>query len=225
MTLRVVFADDEKMARKRMRRLLGDLPVTIVGEASSGREVLPFLSQNVDVAILDIDMPDLDGMEVARVAKAQGVAVIFATAHEQHAVRAFSEGAVHYLLKPVDAPALAAALERVEPARPERIAVTVAGEVHLLKTAEVSHALFDGQLVTIVAAGKEWLSERSLQDLERVLTGDEFLRVHRRAILNLDFVEKLRPLPSGGYTAVMLGGGEVPVSRQAGRDLRKRLGL
>ncbi|MBO6935979.1 MAG: response regulator transcription factor [Deltaproteobacteria bacterium] len=227
--LRVLIADDEKMARKRLRRLLETAGgVTIVSEARSGEEAAAALDpESIDAAILDIDMPDLDGLQLAELAGRRGIPVIFVTAHEQHAVKAFATGATHYLLKPLALPELDAALARVRdrasPRTPERIALTVGDDVHLVPTASISHAVFDGTLVTVHAEGREWLSSDSLQDLERKLAGGDFLRVHRRALVQLAHVERLEPLPSGGYNAVLSSGAEVPVSRQVARELRRRL--
>jgi len=227
--IRILIADDEKMARRRLSRLLEALGgVEIVEACRTGEEALALLHpERVDLAILDIDMPGIDGLEVAQLAAQRGVPVIFVTAHQQHAVAAFERGAVHYLLKPVEAARLEEALDRARStrgdARPHRIALSAAGDVVLVDIDSISHALFDGNLVTVFAAGKSWLTDKSLQELTASLPASDFVRVHRRALLNLAHVERLRPLPSGGYTALLKGGGEAPVSRQAARELRKRL--
>ena len=237
--LRGIVADDEKMARKRVTRLLEQLGNTVlVAECRSGEEVLRHLDPaHVDVALLDVDMPGMNGLETARLAALRGVPVIFLTAHEQHAVEAFQHGAVHYLLKPVDAPALEQALARLrarmlaaqvtqpDTKLPDRVALTVRGDVVLVPPASITHALYDGELVTVFTAARSYITDESLQDLEARVTGQSLMRVHRRALLNLSHVERLRALPTGGYTAVLSGGAEVPVSRQAARDLRKRLGV
>lgn len=225
MKLRVLVVDDEKMARRRVVRLLESLGgCEVVAECRSGEEALRWLHpEHVDVALLDIDMPDMSGLQTAEVASSRDVPVIFLTAHEEHAVEAFARGAAHYLLKPIDAPRLEAALSRVRRATsPERIALTARDEVFLVEVAEISHALYDGQLVSVFAGGREFLSESSLQDLENKLAGGDFLRVHRRALIHVAFVDRLRSLPSGGYLALMRDGAEVPVSRQSARALRKR---
>lgn len=247
--LRVVVADDEKMARKRITRLLDALGgVSLVAECRSGEEVLQYLdAARVDVALLDIDMPGMSGLEVARVAALRGVPVIFLTAHEQHAVAAFEHDAVHYLLKPVDAAQLAQAFERLRVRRardpgaraagvdveahdpdttlPKRVALSVRGDVVLLAPADITHALYDGQLVSVHTAEHAYITDESLHELEARIGSDAMLRVHRRALLNLAHVTRLRSLPSGGYLAVLTSSAEVPVSRQVARDLRKRLGI
>ncbi len=237
--LRVLFADDEQMARKRIRRLLeGEPDVVIVAECESGAAALRELDRiDVDVALLDVSMGAVSGLDVSRAAEELGVEVIFTTAHAEHAVQAFERGAVDYVLKPVEAErlsrALARARARIEPvartASPgvspavERVALEVRGEVRLVRPSEVTHVVHDGQLATVHVGGQALLTEKSLADLERMFPALE--RSHRRALLSLAHVEKLRPLDTGGYLAVVTGGAEVPVSRQAARALRRRLGL
>ncbi|MCU0671780.1 MAG: LytTR family DNA-binding domain-containing protein [Myxococcota bacterium] len=245
MRLRTLIADDEQMARKRVRRLLeGRDDVEIVAEVASGEAALATLeSIEVDLAILDVQMPGLSGLDVSSAAAELGVHVVFTTAHSEHAVQAFERGAVDYVMKPLDEARLALAIERVkargvaeaaptsspsattETAPFDRLALRVRGEVRLVRVEDVEHATLEGELVTVVAKGERLLTELSLQELERRLVGPSFWRVHRRALLNLAHVERLRPLPTGGYVAVTFAGDEVPVSRQEARKLRQRLGL
>ncbi len=236
-TLRALFADDELMARRRMRRLLAQMPdIEIVAECTSGEEALAELDRiEVDVAFLDVRMAALSGIEVSEVAIELGVEVVFTTAHPEHAVAAFEHGALDYVLKPVETERLAAAIARVrqrlESSRTsarspiDRLALDVRGEVRLVSPDEISHALHDGNLVTIFVGNEALLTELSLNELERRLPEGSFERVHRRALVNLARIDRLKPLPSGGYLAVTREGHEVPVSRQAARALRRRLGI
>ncbi len=237
--LRVLIADDEKMARKRLRRLLEALGVEVVAECTGGEEALSRLDPDqVDAAFLDIDMPSVNGLEAGTVAAARGVPVVFVTAHTEHAVGAFAAGAVHYLLKPVSATDLAAAVARLTGARAHdssgsrpsedaapagKLILQAGDDTVFVDIDRISHALYDGHLVTVFAGDDSWLTEMSLQDLETKIGRPDFIRVHRRGLLCLAHVDRLRALPSGGCIARMRGGGEVPVSRQAARALRKRL--
>lgn len=232
--LRILLADDELMARKRLRRLLGDMDgVEIVAECESGEAVLATLEQkDVDLALLDVRMGALSGLDVADTAADFGVEVVLVTAHPEHAASAYDRGAVDYVLKPVEAARLEKALarvrERIRPPRVaelERLALSVRGQVRLLRPDAISHAVLDDQLVTIFADGEALLSDLSLQELERRLPAGPFERVHRRALLNLAHVDRLEPVSSGGYLAITSGGHEVPVSRQAARALRRRFGI
>ena len=239
--LKVLVADDERMARRRLRRLLEAMEgIEIVAECESGEEALAELSlRDVDVALLDVQMGARSGLAVSEAATELGVEVIFTTAHPEHAVAAFDLGAVDYVLKPVDAERLGTALtrarRRVEAAAPQpgqdggaspaRLPLVVHGEIRLVDPAEISHALHDGALVTVFVGRAAWLCELSLNELSQRLPAGRFARVHRRALLNVDRVERLRPLPTGGYLAITAEGHEVPVSRQAARALRRRLGI
>lgn len=248
-SLRVLFADDEEMARTRMRRLLSALPeLTIVGEARSGQEVLALLDDvDVDLAVLDVRMGLVSGLDAAARAADLGVEVIVTTAHRDHAVDAFDRGVVDYLLKPIDAARLAVAIERVRSrraplddaasalVRPElgsapsiaestRLALEVRGEIHLIAAADVTHAVFTDTLVEVHSVGRgPQLTELSLTDIERRLP--HLFRAHRRALVSIAHIHRLRPLGTGGYVAILADGAEVPVSRQAARELRRRLGL
>jgi two-component system LytT family response regulator len=234
--LRVIFADDELVARKRLRRLLSALPdVSIVAECTDGEEVLSALEahDDVDVLLLDIHMPGLTGLETKALIADDGPYVIFATAHPEHALEAFDVGAVDYVLKPIEAGRLKKALDRARAADaprertegPPRLALPTRDGARLLDPARISHAVFDGSLVTVHYAGEELLTELTLTDLETRLPAGDFERVHRRALLNLARVDRLVDQPTGGYVAVTEDGLQVEVSRQAARKLRKRLGL
>jgi two-component system LytT family response regulator len=240
--LRVLIADDEAMARKRLARLLTALPdVELVSECDSGDAALAALeSLDVDLAVLDVQMPGLSGLDVSTAAAELGVEVVFASAHSEHAVSAFERGVADYVMKPIDPARLAVAVERARErvartelpvvaaasARPaERLAITVRGEVRLVAPADVAFASLEGELVRLRVGAEDLWTELSLQDLERRLAGGDFVRVHRRALLHLAHVDRLRPLATGGYVAITRGGDEVPVSRQEARRLRQRLGI
>ncbi len=243
--LRVLVCDDEMMARKRILRLLGETGLTeVVTECQSGAEVLARLAEGeYDVAILDIDMPDMSGLELTGKMQEVGVEqpyVVFLTAHPEHAVQAFDVGAIDYMMKPVDGPRVEKALARAsnfqEEVRsgagagagaglPAKLAVPTKNGVVLLAPQDVTHAVFDGALVTIHTRDRHYLTDFTLADLEAKLTGGPFERVHRRSLLNLEATERLEPVASGGYTAFVAGGKPVDVSRQAARKLRRWLGI
>ncbi len=243
--LRVLVADDELMARKRLLRLLGELSgIEVCGECRSAAEVLRRVAAGgVDAVLLDIQMPELTGLDALRLLPPGGPYVIFCTAHSEHAVEAFDAGALDYLLKPVEAARLGKALERARsqealrrfrdeadrhrpaaPAALDRIAVPTRSGIALLDPRQISHAVLDGELVTLASAQGDALTDLSLQELEERL-GPRFMRVHRRALLNLEQVVRLEPQDTGGYLARTSRGDGVQVSRQAARELRRMLGL
>ncbi len=229
-TLRVLVADDERLARQRLVRLLGEMDgVTVCAECSSADEVLAAVKrEDVDLALLDIEMPGMTGMEALAMLGPRAPFVVFCTAHASYAVEAYDRGAVDYVLKPVDPERLRKAVERargrVRDEASERLAITTKSGVVLVDPRAVTHATLDGALVTVfTASGEKHLTDDSLNELERKLP--HMLRVHRRALVSLEHVARLEPQPTGGYVARTTGGHAVEVSRQSARDLRKRLGL
>jgi two-component system LytT family response regulator len=239
--LRVLIADDEQLARARLSRLLSAMEsVTIVGEAKDGDEVLARVrAGGIDVVLLDVQMPKLTGVEAMALWPAEGPWVVFCTAHAEHAVKAFEVEAVDYLLKPVEPDRLKRALEKARARETKerfseavkkhqaipRLPVQTRQGLVLLDPQAVTHAVLEGELVTVHTKDASFLTDYTLNDLEQRLVGGSFERVHRRALLNLEAVTRLEPLETGGYLARTLNGGSVEVSRQAARDLRKRLGL
>lgn len=229
--LRVVVADDEALARQRVVRLLEALGgVRIVAVCSDGQAALDAVAGGgVDALFLDVQMPGLLGTDVAGLLGAGGPAVVFLTAHAEHAVQAFAQGAVDYVLKPVDPERLALAVRRVRERLPAptpldgRIALPTAEGAVLLDRDRISHAVIDGESVAIHAERRHFTDLR-LADLERRL-GPGFLRVHRQALVNLAWIERLELVDSGGYLAHLRGGAVVAVSRAAGRQLRRDWGL
>jgi two-component system LytT family response regulator len=209
---------------------LGEIDgVTIVAECTNADEVLAAVKEkDVDVALLDIEMPGLSGMEAFAMMGPRAPFVVFCTAHASYAVEAFDRGAADYVLKPVDPERLRTAIERarsrMDKNAPQRLAVTTQSGVVLVDPRAVTHATLDGTLVTIFTkTGERHLTDDSLADLEAKLP--HMLRVHRRALVALDHVTKLEPQPTGGYVARIGGTHAVEVSRQAARELRKKLGL
>jgi len=234
--VRVLVADDEATARRRLVRLLGAMPeVAVAGECADAQQVLAAVQAGgVDVLLLDIQMPELSGLDALQLLPegARRPAVIFCTAHAAHAVAAFEVGAIDYLLKPIDGGRLRKALERARERRSvgsgaelARLALPTRQGIVLVDPRDVTHAELADELVTVHTTAGRYLSALSLQELEARLPAAGFVRVHRRALVNLAHVARLQPNEVGGYLAEMSGGQAVEVSRQAARDLRKRLGL
>lgn len=245
--MNVLIADDELLARKRLHRLLGAMEeVAIAGECQNGEEVLARVKQGgVDVVLLDIQMPGLSGLDAMQMLPAGGPYVIFCTAHRDHAVQAFDQGAVDYLLKPIEPARLKKALDRArsrdsrtrfeaEAERQrgnrdelalKRLPVSTRQGIVLVDPKTITHASLDGELVTLVTTQGEYLTDFSLQELLDKLPAGSFERVHRRSVVNLEHVARLEPVETGGFIARTTRGHAVEVSRQSARELRKRLGL
>jgi len=225
----VVIVDDEAPARSRMRDLLAEcareIPLTIAGEAPSGRAALELLAANpADVVLLDIRMPEMDGIEVAQhlLALDTPPAVIFATAYDDYAVRAFEVQAIDYLLKPIRLARLKEALARVRPGRPPEVealrglqrspraflSAPERGKVHLIPIADVIYLKAELKYITVRTAAREYLIEESLTRLEQEY-GERFVRVHRNCLVARTAVRGFeRSAPEGGEThwVVMLAG-------------------
>lgn len=238
--LKVLIADDEQVARSRLQRLLGAMNgIEVVGECEDGDQVLQKVrAGGIDLVLLDIQMPRLKGTEALALWPKDGPQVVFCTAHSNHALEAFEGGALDYVLKPVEAARLQKALDRarergakerftaeVQKHQIDRLPITTRQGVVLVDPGAISHAILEGELVTVFAGSEKYLTDYSLNELEERLGKGRFERVHRRALLNLQHVARLEPLDTGGYFAKTHGGHSVEVSRQAARDLRKRLGL
>jgi two-component system LytT family response regulator len=243
--LRILIADDEMLARKRLARLLSAMPdVEVCGEAADGDAVLAAArAGGVDVVLLDIHMPGLSGLDALSLLPEDGPRVILCTAHAEHAVDAFEYGAVDYVLKPVEAARLQKALERVrarlgpkagqEPVKGPaagakglaRLPIPTRQGIVLVDPDTISHASLDGELVTVFTTQGDFLTDFTLQELADKLPVEGFHRVHRRALLNLAQVARLEPLETGGYIARTTRGHAVEVSRQSARELRRMLGL
>lgn len=250
--LRILIVDDEPLARARTRRLLGGVDqVTVVGEAASAVEARRAIAElRPDLLLLDVQMPGENGFALLESLEPRP-AVVFVTAFDHYAVRAFEENAVDYLLKPFRAERLAQAIERVRQdlARPEdlsrrlrellsavgrgphgdhleRFTVRVGQRQLILRSDEVLWFGAEDKLVFAATAGDRHYVNFTLDQLERRLDPRRFARVHRAAIVNLDYAAALRPGFAGTYRLQLKDAArtEVPVSRVRARQLRERLG-
>jgi two-component system, LytTR family, response regulator len=252
--LRALLVDDEPLARTRLARLLGATGrVEIVGQAADAAEALAALSRApADVVFLDIHMPGPSGLELAQ-RLPRGVSVVFTTAYDQHALEAFEASAVDYLLKPIERKRLERSLDRVErlraePAGPdvaavlERLAASLGAAappnvrrvpfrtrdgVQFLDVAQITHFTARDRLTHAVTPSAAHVVDYGLADLEAKLDPARFVRIHRAALLNLDFVAEVQPWP-GGRLLVRLKDDQrtsLEVARDRVRTLKDRLGM
>jgi two-component system response regulator AlgR len=239
MTLRALVVDDEQPARERLTALLQELPqVEVVGEARDAGEALLRLGElDPDLLYLDVRMPGMSGLELARhlATLDDPPAIIFTTAHDEHAMEAFEAEAVGYLLKPVRKEKLAAATERAQrltarqldavasPAPRTHLAVRTGDAIRLLRVEDVACLLAEQKYTTVRHAGGEDLIEDSLRALEAEFSG-HFLRVHRAALVNRDFIEAIERIADGSHVVKLRGIAEVlPVSRRLVAELKASL--
>jgi two-component system, LytTR family, response regulator len=231
-SVRAIVADDEPLGRRGVRARLARHPdVDIVAECANGREVVAAVRRlRPDLLFLDVQMPGLDGFgALAELAPEERPHVLFVTAHDRHAVRAFEVHALDYLLKPIDDERFDAAVRRAlatlaadrDRELGRRLAALLAeqgvaargaaaddrcfvvrapGRVVRVRFDELERAEGAGDYVRLHAAGRSWLLRATLGDVERRLATAGFLRVHRSEIVRIDRVEELRSLPNGDWT-------------------------
>ena len=235
---RILIADDEAPARSRLRDLLDEcreaFPLAIVDEARTGKEVLAAVNrEKVDVVLLDIRMPEMDGMEAARhlAGMAQPPAIIFTTAFDGYAIKAFEVNAIDYLLKPIRAERLLAALNKTRGgANVSRQALAAAanlprrhlsvherGKIHLVPLADVLYLRAELKYVTVRTVEREYLVEESLTHLEEEFES-LFVRIHRNCLVAraaiTGFERNAEESESGWAVVIRATGEKLPVSRR-----------
>ncbi|HKR07876.1 MAG TPA: LytTR family DNA-binding domain-containing protein [Gemmatimonadaceae bacterium] len=221
---KVLVADDEPAARRGVRQLLAPFSeFAVVGECRDGREVLVALdSLKPDVLFLDIQMPEVDGFEVIRRKSPEKMpAVVFLTAYDQFAIRAFEAEAQDYLLKPVTEGRFAATMKRLTrrltegpSARDKSLIVPTARGAVVIPLHEIDWIEAADYYSRVWSNGRSYLMRESLDALEKKVGGDGFARAHRKALVRLGGVRELRRTSDGLCLAVLANGARIPVSRR-----------
>jgi two-component system, LytTR family, response regulator len=252
--IRVLLVDDEPLAREMLREMLeGDLDVTIVGESCNGREALEAIRAHApDLLFLDVQMPEVGGFELlASLGKGQIPYVIFVTAYDQYAVRAFEVQALDYLLKPFDQERfdiswqrakaqvirdrnggvsmdrrILALLEELKAGNKylERLVIKAGGRIYFLETSEIDWIEAEGNYVSVHSAKKSHMLRETISSLESQLDPKKFVRIHRSAIVRLDFVQELQPWFHGEYRVMLQDGTQLTLSRNYRDKLQEALG-
>jgi two-component system, LytTR family, response regulator len=243
--LRVLIADDEPLARQLARRLLARHDAAVAAECGDGDALADALDrQPVDVLLLDVRMPGRDVFDVlaerARRAPPSMPAVIFTTAYERYAVRAFELNAADYLVKPLNAMRFDQALDRARARigdraavaagvarvardlgrRPDRLLVPERGRMVPIDVDAIDWIQAEGDYARVHAAGRSYLVARPLVELERRLDADRFTRIHRSAIVNRAKIREMVPEGSRRYTVVLSDGTRLVLSRSRAGALR-----
>jgi two-component system LytT family response regulator len=254
MTLRVVVADDEPIGRHRLVRLLQtEQDTEVVAACADGREAMEAIREHTpDVVLLDIQMPHLDGFEVvAALGEAHQPAVIFVTAHDQYAVRAFEVHAFDYLLKPVDSDRLREAMERAVSPPPrvpqgnatrrvlalleelnardrargrDRLVVRTPERAIFLRTETIDWIEAAGKFVHLHVGRTVHALRESMAELEQELDPARFLRISRSAIVNLDRIQEVQPWFQGDYVLILTDGSRLTSTRGYRENMRRLLG-
>jgi two-component system LytT family response regulator len=232
--MRVLVVDDERRARERLVRQLKEMPgVELAGEAVDGVSALDAIARvKPDVVFLDVQMPGLTGFDVLSALSAIGrPLIVFVTAHDEYAVQAFDVSAVDYLVKPVTVERVARALERVCDRHSETRLTRLVGYLERTRPIERIVGRYQQQLFVssrdvvyaITPAGRFSVG-KSLRELEGVLDGARFARVHKQAIVNLDKLSVLESLVRGSAVARLHSGRTLHIGRRYTTTLREKLG-
>jgi two-component system LytT family response regulator len=250
--IRALIVDDEAPARQRIADLLKqDAEVCSLHEAGDGETAVQMiLSEKPDLVLLDVQMPELNGLEVMEAVGPENMPLtVFVTAYDKHAIRAFEANALDYLLKPFSDERFEAMLTRVKSRRDDlnlrefgqslarviatqatgtryldRLAVKTDGITRFVRVKDIEWIEAAGVYVTLHVSGRASLHRASLTDLEQSLDPSRFLRIHRSIIVNIDSVMQLEPLSHGEFELLLKDGSRPRVSRTYRSSMEKRFG-
>jgi two-component system LytT family response regulator len=248
--IRAVLVDDEALALARLRRLLeSEADISVVAECDSGQKAIEAIAAfRPELLFLDVQMPETDGFDVLRaISPDNAPSIVFVTAYDAHAVRAFEVRAVDYLLKPIDAERVQQAVARVRTARAQataaqryallrdilddvesrkvtRLLVRDNKRVRPVQIEEIDWVDSIGNYARLHVSGRTHVLRTTLRALESTLDPARFCRVHRSALINLDRVTEVQPWGSGDSIVILRDGARVRVSRRYRVELERRLG-
>ena len=250
--IRVLVVDDEPLAREKIRGMAADdAELRVVGECSNGAEAIDAIqSLRPDLILLDVQMPEVGGFAVLEALKDEGLPpVIFITAYDHYAVRAFEFHALDYLLKPFDRERFRAAIDRAkrqirrenggaldarilalleqmreQPRYTERLVVKTGGRVFFLNADEIDWVEAEGNYVSIHAGKKAYLLRETISGIEGQLDPRHFVRIHRSAVVNINRIKELQPWSHGEYHVILHDGTQLTLSRSFRDNLQSALG-
>jgi two-component system LytT family response regulator len=251
-SIRALVVDDELLGRQIIREMLEDHPdVEVVGECVNGYEAVAAIQeQSPDLIFLDVEMPEMSGFEVLNALKTERMPmVIFVTAYDQYAVRAFEVHAFDYLLKPFDRDRFERAMRRAraqiarqkdgttdqrilalleelkaESKYLERLVIKAEGRVFFLDTDDIYWIEAEGNYVRVHNGKKSYLLRDTVSNLESQLDPKKFLRIHRSAMVRIDRIQELQPWFHGEYRVILQNGTQLTLSRNYRENLQKALG-
>jgi two-component system LytT family response regulator len=250
--IRVLLVDDEPLAREMLREMLENEPdAIIVGESINGLEAVEAIRQHQpDLLFLDVQMPELGGFEMLEsLGKERIPYVIFVTAYDQYAVRAFEVHALDYLLKPFDRERFEVSWQRAKaqivrdrnggadqqiialleelkagPKYIERLVIKAAGRIYFLETSEIDWIGAEGNYVSVHSGKKSHLLRETISSLESQLDPKKFVRIHRSSIVRIDRIQELQPWFHGEFRIILQDGTQLTLSRNYRDNLQEALG-
>ena len=243
--LRVLIVDDEPLARKALDMALSEFKeIEIIGECADGFEAVKDINQKKpDVVFLDIQMPKLDGFDVLELLDDPPY-IIFVTAYDEYALKAFESHALDYILKPVKTERLQKTLDRIEKRLREkstqpvaqlldqhkqhvvplkRILVKDRNRVHILPLEDITHIEAQDDYVALHSGDRLYLKKETLSGLEKRLDDRHFVRIHRSYLLNLNYLSKIEPYTKDSRIAILKDGKTLPVSRSGYKRIMDQL--
>jgi two-component system LytT family response regulator len=254
MTLRTLIVDDEPLARERVRMMLGmHDDVAVIGEVGDGQQAIDAIRQErPDLVFLDVQMPSVDGFGVLRALEGEIMPyVVFVTAYDQYALKAFEVHALDYVLKPFNAERFSQALQRARTAiakrddldgsvdkdrlrslvasltaeqrEKQRIVVKSSGRVFFVKVDDIDWIEAEGNYVRLHMGAQSHLLRETMKGMESVLDAGQFIRIHRSTIVNADRIRELQPLFHGEYAVILRDGTRLVASRGPDNRLKKLL--
>jgi two-component system LytT family response regulator len=243
--IRAIIVDDEQLARQYLGELLAQRPeIQVVAECKNGFEAVKAVSeQEPDVVFLDIQMPKLDGFEVLELLD-RPVLVVFVTAYDEYAVRAFDAHALDYLLKPFSKERLAEAIEKIqhnlgqprlpgpelkEAARPKdvyqkRIVVKDGTSVVIIRDDDIDYIQAEDDYVAVHSKKRSWLKHQTMSSLEQALDPQRFVRIHRSVIVNVERIARIEPYTKDRHLAILKDDTRLPISRSGHKRIKSLLG-
>lgn len=241
MEIRTLIVDDMKLARERLKQALsGDTEIKVIGECANGHEaVIAIAKENPDLVFLDVQMPKMNGFEVVETIGAEKMpTVVFVTAYDEFALRAFEINALDYLLKPIDEERLAKTISRIKrqiketgrgdietrllqllgkvenkPGYSRRIAVKTAQHTILVATEDIDWIGGAGNYLELHVGKDVYLIRERFHKLEQKLDPDQFVRIHRSTIVNIERIKMLHPMFNGDHIIVLQDGVKLNLSR------------
>ena len=246
--LRIIIIDDESLARNRIKKLLShENDIEIVGECKNGLEAVKCIKEkHPDIIFLDVQMPELDGFQVLQEIKSDNIPVIiFVTAYDRYALKAFEVHAVDYLLKPFDDDRFYEALQHAKNSLQskkdnslqkklqllisdlskdsqgddstnkktiERIVIKSSGKINFIKIKDIIRIKAAGKYLSILTSEGEHLLRKTMNEIEEELDNQQFMRIHRSTIINIDYIKEMQTYYRGEYVVILSTGEKFPTS-------------
>ncbi len=247
-TIRTLIVEDEKPARDLIRTYLEGFPaVELIGEYDNGFDGLKAINElKPDAIFLDVQMPKLTGFEMLEVLE-HHPEVVFTTAYDQYAIRAFEQNAVDYLLKPFSKERFSEAIGKLESKleskgdeggiekikqhfadsdeRLHRVVIKKTGKIHVISTADITYLEAQDDYVMIYAKDEKYLKQQTMKYFENHLDPQHFVRVHRSYITNITCIERIEPYEKSNFILILKDGSKVPVSRSGMQLLKNSLDI